>query len=125
MLIAPPASPHEYARYFAQVFGLRETTRAAMQGLIEAREAMLMPHFEPAAVGPRIAQPALLVHDCNHRVNRFADGEAYRDAIADARLMATQGLGHRRVLQAPDVLDEVMKFLSAPLPPPRRPAVRS
>jgi len=125
VLIAPPASPHEYTRYFAQVFGLSETTRAAMQGLLEAREAMLMPHFEPAAVGPRIAQPTLLVHDRDDRVNRFTDSEAYRDAIADARLLATKGLGHRRILQEPKVLDEVMKFLSAPRPQPRHPAARS
>jgi pimeloyl-ACP methyl ester carboxylesterase len=114
VLIAPPASPYEYTRYFAQVFGLRESTRAAMQSLLEAREAMLMPHFEPAAVGPRIAQPTLLVHDRDDRVNRFADSEAYRDAIADAQLVATQGLGHRRVLQAPDVLAAVRAFIGAP-----------
>lgn len=50
MPIAPPASPSEYTRYFAQVSGLRESTRAAMRSLIGAREAALMPHFEPAVV---------------------------------------------------------------------------
>ena len=95
MLLAPPASPHAFTRYFAQVFGLSERTRAAMQRRIEAREGILMPLLEPAAVGPRIRQPTLVVHDRDDRVNRFADGVAYRDAIAGARLIATQGLGHR------------------------------
>ena len=54
MLLAPPASPHEYTRLFAQVFGLTERTRAAMQRRIEAREGILMRQFEPPAVGPRI-----------------------------------------------------------------------
>jgi len=117
MLIAPPASPYEYTRYFAHVFGLREATRAAMQRLIEAREAMLMPSFEPAAVGPRIAQPTLLVHDRDDRVNAFADSEAYRDAIAGAKLVATRGLGHRKVLQAPEVLRSVADFVADPARP--------
>jgi len=110
VLIAPPASPYEYTRYFAHVFGLHEGTRAAMQRLIEAREAMLMPGFEPAAVGPRITQPTLLVHDRDDRVNAVADSQAYREAIVGARLMVTRGLGHRKILQAPEVAKAVADF---------------
>lgn len=110
VLLAPPASPYEYTRLFAQVFGLSERTRAAMQQRIEAREGILMRQFEPAAVGPRVAVPTLVVHDRSDRINRFADGEAYRDAIAGARLVATEGLGHRKILQAPEVLQAVAAF---------------
>ena len=112
VLLAPPASPLAYTRYFAQVFGLSERTRAAMQRLVEAREGILMTGLEPAAVGPRIRQPLLLVHDREDRVNRFADAEAFRDAVAGARLVATQGLGHRRILQDPSVLREVAAFIA-------------
>ncbi|HEY1225777.1 MAG TPA: alpha/beta fold hydrolase, partial [Ramlibacter sp.] len=38
VLLAPPASARDYTRFFAQVFGLSEATRARMQALIEARE---------------------------------------------------------------------------------------
>ncbi|MDR6534506.1 alpha/beta fold hydrolase [Variovorax soli] len=112
VLLAPPASPHAFTRYFAHVFGLSERTRAAMQHRIEAREGILMPLLEPAAVGPRIAQPTLVVHDRGDRVNRFADGVAYRDAIAGAELVATQDLGHRRILREPSVLQQVTAFIS-------------
>ncbi|MBT2301242.1 alpha/beta fold hydrolase [Variovorax paradoxus] len=114
VLLAPPASPHAFTRYFAHVFGLSERTRAAMQRRVEAREGILMPHLEPAVVGPRIAQPTLVVHDREDRVNRFADGVAYRDAIAGARLIATEGLGHRRILKEPSVLQEVAAFIVRP-----------
>ncbi|OUM01514.1 alpha/beta hydrolase [Variovorax sp. JS1663] len=113
VLLAPPASPHAFTRYFAHVFGLSERTRAAMQHRIEAREGILMPLLEPAAVGPRIAQPTLVVHDRDDRVNRFADGVAYRDAIAGARLLATEALGHRRILREPPVLEQVTAFIAA------------
>lgn len=112
VLLAPPASPREYTRYFARTFDLSERTRAAMQRLVEAREGILMPQFEPAFVGPRIALPTLIVHDRDDRVNRFADGEAYRDAIAGAQLVPTQGWGHRRILKEADVLREVTRFVA-------------
>jgi pimeloyl-ACP methyl ester carboxylesterase len=115
VLLAPPASPREYTRYFAHTFGLSEATRLAMQRRFEGREGVLMPQLEPAAVGPRIAQPTLVVHDRDDRVNRFADAEAYRDAIRGARLVATQGLGHRRILKAQEVLDAVLRFLAGPV----------
>jgi pimeloyl-ACP methyl ester carboxylesterase len=112
VLLAPPASPREYTRYFAHTFGLSEATRSAMQRRFEAREGVLMQQLEPAAVGPRIAQPTLIVHDRDDRVNRFADAEAYRDAIAHAQLVATEGLGHRRILKDEAVVHQVARFVS-------------
>jgi pimeloyl-ACP methyl ester carboxylesterase len=110
VLLAPPASPPEYTRLFAQVFGLSEATRAAMQKRIEAREGILMPQFEPDAVGPRIRVPTLVVHDRNDSINRFADGMAYTHAIRGAQLVATEGLGHRRLLKDAEVLGKVAIF---------------
>jgi pimeloyl-ACP methyl ester carboxylesterase len=114
VLLAPPASAHEYTRLFAQVFGLSEHTRAALQRRIEAREGILMRQFEPPAVGPRIALPTLIVHDRDDRINRFADAEAYRDHIAGAVLLPPEGLGHRKLLQAAPVLTAVADFVAPP-----------
>lgn len=110
VLIAPPASPREYTRLFAHVFGLSETTRAAMQKRIEAREGILMPQFEPDAVGPRIRVPTLVVHDHEDSINRFADGQAFTHAIRGAQLVATRGLGHRKLLKDAEVLGKVAIF---------------
>jgi len=112
VLLAPPASPREYTRYFAHTFGLSEATRLAMQRRFEAREGVLMQQLEPAAVGPRIVQPTLIVHDRDDRVNRFADAEAYRDAIEGAQLVATEGQGHRRILKEEGVVRQVARFLA-------------
>lgn len=110
VLLAPPASPHEYTRLFAHVFGLHEGTRAAMQKLIEAREGILMPQFEPAAVGPRVRVPTLVVHDRGDSINRFADGQAYAHAVRGAQLLATEGLGHRKILKDAGVIGRVAIF---------------
>jgi len=110
VLLAPAASPPDYTRLFAQVFGLSEATREAMQRRIEAREGILMPQFEPQAVGARIGMPTLVVHDRGDSINRFADGQAYCEAIGDAQLLATEGLGHRKILKDAQVIGRVAIF---------------
>jgi pimeloyl-ACP methyl ester carboxylesterase len=112
VLLAPPASPREYTRYFAHVFGLSETTRAALQKRIEAREGILMPQFEPPSVGPRIRVPTLVVHDRRDSVNPFSDGQAFAHAIRGARMLATDDLGHRKILKDAIVLAQVTTFCS-------------
>jgi pimeloyl-ACP methyl ester carboxylesterase len=111
VLLAPPASPPEYTRLFAQVFGLSEPTRAAMQKRIEARQGMPMPLFEPESLGPRIRMPTLIVHDRGDSVNRFADGQAYARAVRGSRFVPTEGLGHRKMLKDAQVLGEVAIFV--------------
>ncbi len=111
VLLAPPASALEFTRLFSKVFGLSEATRLAMQLRVETREGVLMSQLEPAAVGPRIRVPTLVVHDRGDRVNPFADGQAYQATIAGADLIATQGLGHRKMLKDAHVLRSVVEFL--------------
>jgi pimeloyl-ACP methyl ester carboxylesterase len=94
------------------VFGLSEATRAAMQRRIEAREGILMQQFEPAALGTRIRVPTLVVHDQGDSINQFADGQAYAHAIAGAQLMATVGLGHRKILKDVQVVARTAQFIS-------------
>ena len=117
VLIAPAASPPAYTQMFAQVFGLSEQTRDAMQRRIEAREGMLMAQFDALACGPRILLPTLVVHDRDDKVNPFADGEAYVAAVSGAALMATRGLGHRTILKDEAVLARVAQFLADPQMP--------
>lgn len=112
VLLAPPASPPEYTRLFAHVFGLSEHTRAAMQRRIEAREGLLMPQFEAQSVAPRLRVPTLVVHDRGDSINRFADGQAYAHSIRASRFVATEGLGHRKILKDARVLGEVAIFVA-------------
>jgi pimeloyl-ACP methyl ester carboxylesterase len=112
ILIAPPASPHEFTRLFAKVFNIKESTRAAMQNHIELTEGVLMQHFEPSDVGMLIKQAVLIVHDTNDSINPFNDGLAFQAAIAGAKLLRTQGLGHRKILKAQSVLQDIASFIT-------------
>ena len=66
--------------------------------------------FEAGAVGPRIGAATLVVHDRQDAMNRFDDGQAFADAIPGACLMATDGLGHRKILKDAAVLEAIARF---------------
>jgi pimeloyl-ACP methyl ester carboxylesterase len=112
VLVAPPPPPAAVVNGFAAAFGLGASLAARMRARIERREGVPMARFELPWLRERVAQPTLVVHDRDDRVNRFADGVAYRDAIAGAELVATQDLGHRRILREPTVLQQVSAFIS-------------
>ena len=82
-----------------------------MQDSIERREGVPMDQFEPAWLGTRLVQPTLLVHDRDDRTAPFAGAERFAAAIAGARLVASNGLGHRRVLADESVLDGLVEHL--------------
>lgn len=111
VLIAAPDAPRDYTRMFAQVFGLSETTRAAMQRRIEAQEGMLMEQFDAAQSGPNVQVPTLVVHDVNDAINTFAGAERFMRYLPDAQLLRTEGLGHRKILKDANTHSQIVNFL--------------
>ena len=113
VLLAPPASLTDYSHRFARLLRLPEGVRALMQAQIERRFGIRWSDFEVEATAPRLTQPALIVHDVDDRDNPFRDGERYAQHWPGARLVATQGLGHRGALYDSAVINEVAAFIGA------------
>ncbi len=59
----------------------------------------------------KIAIPALMFHDTTDNVTPIEDSRAIARAWKSARLIETQGLGHRGALQSTDVHHQVVEFL--------------
>ena len=60
---------------------------------------------------PMLGQPGLVVHDLDDHEVPWEEGERYARFWPGARLLTTQGLGHHKVLDAPEVIDATMAFL--------------
>lgn len=70
-------------------------------------------HHQPSD----LPMPMLVVHDDTDPV--VDPQQAHRVVAAyapRARLLATHGLGHRRILSAPEVADQVADFVASPVP---------
>lgn len=60
---------------------------------------------------PALGQPGLIVHDLDDRDVPWEEGECYARHWPHARLLTTQGLGHHRIVDAPDVIEAALAFL--------------
>ena len=63
------------------------------------------------AFARRIAAPLLVVHDMNDAEVPIANGRVYAQA-PNARMLATDGLGHRRILRDLHVVDASVRFIA-------------
>jgi pimeloyl-ACP methyl ester carboxylesterase len=116
VLVGPPRTPASFFAAFADAFALPGGVRTAARERIARRFGVAMEDVDAAAIAARLRTPALVVHDRADAEVPFADGEAIARAWPGARLAATDGLGHRRVLRAPEVHEEAARFLAANLP---------
>ena len=62
---------------------------------------------------PRHAMRALVIHDRDDREVPYASADRIVRAWPDATLVATQGLGHRRILRDASVIERVVAFAAA------------
>jgi pimeloyl-ACP methyl ester carboxylesterase len=58
----------------------------------------------------RLTMPMLLIHDLDDQEIPFEHSQKILRAVRHAEFQATQGLGHRRLLKDPNVLDLVTRF---------------
>ena len=113
VLIAAPADFVGYSRRFARWHWMPEWMRRAMQASIEERYGVAWEELELEHLAPRLCAQALIVHDRRDRMVPWQQGVAIARTWPGARLLTTQGLGHRRILDDEAVGRAAAEFLCA------------
>jgi pimeloyl-ACP methyl ester carboxylesterase len=111
-LVAAPASMEGYLRRFAHAIALPPASTARFIRLLEEANGVPVTAFEIARIAASLDVPALIVHDGDDPRVPLRDGEAIARAWRGARLLATRGLGHSRVLRDEGVLAQLAGFLA-------------
>lgn len=112
VLIGPPTDPRDYFYAVQRHLGL---SQAMIERLLELSEQAVGFRFAELHVPTRVAEldrPVLIFHDPEDREVEFRHGEAIAAAWPGATLRATAGLGHRRILKDPRVIEEAVEFLA-------------
>lgn len=122
VMLAPNVLLAEAFGTFAHIVGLDDDARTQLEASITEATGVPVPSLE-ALVGPRDAG-LLVIHDQDDREVPLVHGERLTAAWAGARLVTTTGLGHRRILRDPAVLDAVVAEVAAGLPRPSSDLVR-
>jgi pimeloyl-ACP methyl ester carboxylesterase len=112
VLVAPPADMVGYSRRFARWHWMPEPVRRSMQAAIEERYGVRWEELEVSRNAPRLSAKALVIHDRDDRMVPWTQGEAFARLWPGARLLATRGLGHGRILSDERVTHAVADFIS-------------
>jgi len=99
VLVSPPADMVGYSRRFARWHWMPEAVRRAMQAAIEERYGVLWESLDVKRLDKKKKTSALVIHDRDDRVVPWTQGAQVASHWPGARLLSTDGLGHRRILE--------------------------
>jgi pimeloyl-ACP methyl ester carboxylesterase len=111
VLVSPASDLLGYSRRFARWHWIPEPVRGAMQAAIEERYGLPWSELELARLEPRLEAQALVIHDRGDKVVPWKQGEQFARHWKGARLLSTDGLGHRRVLADDAVVQAAADFI--------------
>lgn len=111
VLISPPSDLVGYSRRFARWHWIPEPVRGAMQAAIEERYGLPWSELELARLAARLSARALVIHDRADKVIPWKQGEQFACHWQGARLITTEGLGHRRILADAAVAQAAADFI--------------
>ena len=98
------------------MLGLDASVQHGMVSRLERRYGIRMEDLDVRADASRFDRPLLVVHDVGDSIVPFSDGETIASAAPAGTLVPTHGLGHHRVLRAPEVLGAVVPFVADGVP---------
>ena len=104
VMVAPPAHPRRFISGFWRQFGIPDPLGERMIRRIETTEGARLREIDVAQSAQHVGQPVFVVHDRTDKEVPFIEGEEWSWAVSDGQLLATEGLGHNRLLAAPMVV---------------------
>lgn len=113
VLVSPPSDLVGYSRRFARWYWMPEAVRRGMQAAIEERYGVRWENLEVPRVAPRLSAKALVIHDRDDRLMPWTHGATVARHWPGAKLMSTEGLGHRRILSDERVTRAAAEFIDA------------
>jgi pimeloyl-ACP methyl ester carboxylesterase len=111
VVIAPAADIEAAAHRFLRFVRLGDHLRQPFLSWCEKRTGVAPSDLAAHRAVPKLGQRGLIIHDLDDREVPWEEGERYARYWPNARLLTTQGLGHHRVLDAPEVIDATVAFL--------------
>jgi pimeloyl-ACP methyl ester carboxylesterase len=111
VLIASPSSIHDVLRRFEGLIGLGAAAARAFRTAIERQTRVKLEDVEIFERVAGLQVPALIVHDRGDREVPFHDAERLAARWPNATLLATDHLGHRRILKDEHVIRQSVAFI--------------
>lgn len=117
VLFSTPSSLTGMIDKYCRALRIWPPTKARLVRAIEERLASfeLEREFDLRSILQDSGVPTLVVHDRKDGVVPFSEGEALSRASAEIQLLATDGLGHSRIIRDAQTIDKCISFISRDL----------
>jgi pimeloyl-ACP methyl ester carboxylesterase len=112
VFLAPPLHPSDYTRQFGEIFGFSDEIIHGLRRRIEERFLRKWDDYSLAATAPAMSAALLVVHDRDDVETTWEGGARLAELWPGARLMTTEGLGHRRILREPSIIEAAVSFIA-------------
>jgi pimeloyl-ACP methyl ester carboxylesterase len=116
VLVATPSDVTRFSTAFADHLRIPPGARTAMRRNLEVRLNARWDDLHLPTIARRLRTPVLLVHDRTDTDVPFHHAEEIAAAWPGARVMATEGLGHRAILRDSAVARAAVAFLGEAAP---------
>lgn len=114
VLLAPMVEAVPLFDQFQAALGFGSRTRGAFDREVASRVGVPLAEFDARVQARHVESvPTLVIHDTGDRQAPYDDAQHLVATLTDARLVTTEGLGHRRILRDPQVVAEVVDFVRA------------
>ncbi len=116
VMVAAPNSMPQAFRQFGRVVGLSAAAQEAMENHVAHVAGRPLESFVGADYLEQTKTPTLVIHARDDKEVPFADAQALAAAGDFVALKEVRGLGHRRILYAPQVTEMAARFVAKPSP---------
>jgi pimeloyl-ACP methyl ester carboxylesterase len=111
VILSGPGTSESFTRVFAEQLKLSEEVVASMLREVEERYRFSAKNHDPRILAKGIRVPTLLVHDADDAIVPVTEAYALGNALPNARVQETKGLGHERILRDETTVKTVLSFL--------------
>lgn len=109
--LAPSEDFDHFTGIFGRWLGLEPGLVLRMQRAIEQRVGVGWDELRGAHLAPAMTTPLLIFHDEHDTDVPASHGLTYAARWPGARLITTRGLGHRKILRQPEVVEAVVDWV--------------
>jgi pimeloyl-ACP methyl ester carboxylesterase len=109
VLVSPP-SPEQYLAVFRDALDVPEAIMVGMRRRVERAVGATFDEVEGANLARDLPISGAIFHDVRDREASWRIGEQIARAWPRATLHTTEGLGHRRILNDPSVVEQIVAF---------------
>lgn len=124
VMIAPNAIVHDAVDKFARLLALDDADKTTFLHHLSQNSGVSVESLSLATLIGGRDSGMTVIHDRDDREIAFELGAQLAATWPNARLVATEGLGHRRILRDPAVIHEVVETIREGLLPPASDLVR-